>query len=221
MRRNGYAAARAQEKQAQTIKGWGTVKDLDGDCKAVLDGKKMTIMVPKGTHDMTYRDDFTGVNAPRIVQDVDGDFTVQVRINAFGQPQANTSSNGMYSFVGSGLLIWLDDKNFIRLERSAEGNGGGLFVYLEQFQDAKTGKNKAAVLLQDKGTDLKVERKGDNFTFAFKEGDDAKEWTTLTEIESKLPGKLKVGVHAINTTTAAFEPVLEDLKLEELKGKAK
>src|ERR1700722_8871342 len=114
----------AEPQNAQTIKGWGTFVDPDRDCKIAEDKGKLTITIPNVLHDLTYQPDFAKQNGPRVLQDVDGDFSINVCVKSFPRPDMNTSSNGNFSFVGSGLLIWLDAKNFIRFERSAEGDGG-------------------------------------------------------------------------------------------------
>jgi regulation of enolase protein 1 (concanavalin A-like superfamily) len=202
----------AGPQKAQTIKGWGTLVDPDGDCKIAEDKDKLTITVPNVLHDLTYQADFAKQNGPRVLQETDGDFSLQVCVKAFPRPDMNTSSNGKFSFVGSGLLIWVDAKNFIRLERSAEGDGGGLFVWLERFQDGKSVLQRPTII-DDKDTWLQVERKGNKFSFALKVDKDDKAWKTVETQDVELPKKLQVGVHGINTTTKVFAPQLEELKL--------
>src|SRR5687767_7154359 len=105
----------AGEKKPQSIKGWGDVIDPDGDCTVKEAGGKLTITVPKTHHDLTYNEQFTKLNAPRILQKVYGDFTLQVKVHPIPLPGKDTSSSGAHSFTSTGLLVWQDDKNFIRL----------------------------------------------------------------------------------------------------------
>jgi regulation of enolase protein 1 (concanavalin A-like superfamily) len=200
------------QEKFQTIKGWGTVVDPDGDCRFEAKVGKLTITIPKLPHDFTYRPDFANQNGPRILQEVNGDFSIQVRVKAFPRPEKNTSSSGKYSFVGSGLLVWVDNKNFIRLERSAEGNAGTLFVWLERFQDGNSVARKMTKIV-DQDTYFKVERKANKLSFAIKQGGDEQPWVEVQTQDGDLPQMLKVGVHAINTTTKVFSPQLEELKL--------
>jgi len=203
----------ASEQKTQTIKGWGTVVDPDGDCKFAEDQGKLTITVPNVPHDFTFRDDFANQNGPRVLQEVEGDFSIQVRVKAFPRPAKNTSSaGGKYSFVGSGLLVWLDNRNFIRLERSAEGNAGQLFVWMERFEDGKS-VARMQTSIKDQDTYLQVERKGGKLSFALKDGPDQQQWKVVKTPEVNLAQKLMVGVHAINTTTKVFAAQLEELKL--------
>lgn len=205
-------AAPVKEKKVQTIKGWGAVVDPDRDCKITLDEGKVTITVPTTCHDLTYTDDGTKRNAPRVLQDVKGDFRVQVKVRVFPLPQENTSSNCKFSFVSSGLLLWMDDKDFLRLERAAEGSSQGPFIRVERFENGRPVANKNARPSVDNDTWLRIDYNDGKLTYSYSE--DGKEWTELHAEETKLPDKVKVGVHAINTTTVTFSPTLEELKVE-------
>ena len=108
----------APNTKPQEISGWGEAIDPDGDCQVTERDGDVTITVRNTHHDLTYTDEYTKLNSPRIVQAVDGDFTLQVTVHAFPMPGDVASSGGRFSFVSSGLLIWVDDKNFIRFERS-------------------------------------------------------------------------------------------------------
>jgi regulation of enolase protein 1 (concanavalin A-like superfamily) len=201
----------AEEEKAQTIKGWGKVVNPDGDCKVTREKDKVTIAVPGTHHDLTFTEDTLKQNAPRILGDVKGDFTVQVKVRAYPLPQANTSSSGKVSFVSSGLLIWLDDKNFVRLDRAAEGASPSPFIWVERFQDGKAVTQKLH-RADDKDTWLRIISKDGALTFAVSE--DSITWTDVHTEEMKLPEKVKVGVLAINTTNREFAPTLEGFKLE-------
>ena len=134
------APASADEKPAQTIKGFGTVVDPDGDCQVKEENGRVTIVVPKTHHDLTYTEDYTKLNSPRILQDVKGDFRLEDKVEAFELPNDKASSGGKYSFVSSGLLVWQDDHNFIRMDRAAVGNSP--FIWVERFQDGKSVSQK-------------------------------------------------------------------------------
>lgn len=207
---NVLTAAPVKERKAQTIEGWGTVIDPDRDCKVKEDGGKVTITVPTTHHDLTYTDDGKKLNAPRILRDVKGDFRVQVKVRAFPLPQANTSSSGKHSFVSSGLLVWHDDKNFLRFDRAAAG-GPFPFVWAEHFEDGKSVTHKLVRAGAD-DTLLRVVRTGDKLTLSF--SGDGENWTEVFAEDVKLPEKLKIGVLAINTTTTEFAPILEEFKVE-------
>src|SRR5262249_18576979 len=157
--------------------------------------------------DLTYTENFTKLNAPRILQPVQGDFVLQVKVKAFALPEANTSSSGQFSFISSGLLIWNDGKNFIRLERAADGNSPAPFVWLERFHDGKAVTQQGKPV-SDKDINLRVKRSGNKLTFSV--GEDGN-WDDVHTEEVALPQKLQVGVLAINTTTKAFSAEFESL----------
>ncbi|HEV3416198.1 MAG TPA: DUF1349 domain-containing protein [Pirellulales bacterium] len=195
----------ADEKPAQTVKGFGDVIDPDGDCQ-IQEQIKVTITVPKTTHDLALNPEYTKQNAPRITQDVKGDFSLAIKVDAFPIPKPKTSSNGRFSHVGAGLLIWQDDKNYIRMERSSEGDTQSRFVMIECYQDGIKMYKKHDDI-EDKNTYLRVTRSGDNFTF--ESGEDGQDWTKLTTEEVKLAEQLKVGIAAVNTTTEEFSSTFQ------------
>jgi regulation of enolase protein 1 (concanavalin A-like superfamily) len=207
-----WTSAVADEKPAQTIKNVGTVVDPDGDCQVKDDEGSITITIPKTHHDLTYTDDYHKLNSPRILQDIKGDFRVEVRVEMFDLPNEKASSGGKYSFVSSGLLVWHDDQNFIRMDRAAVGNSP--FIWVERFQDGKSASHKL-LGIENKDIWLRVTRSGDKFTFETSE--DGKEWSEVHSEEAKLAEQLKVGVLAINTTVEEFSVKLKDFKLSEIK----
>jgi regulation of enolase protein 1 (concanavalin A-like superfamily) len=205
------SASAAAEKAPQTIKGFGTVVDPDDDCQVKEERGVVTIIVPKTHHDLTYTTDYTKLNSPRILQDAKGAFRIEVKIASYPLPKPMTSSGGRFSFVSSGLLIWRDERNFIRMDRAAEGSSkDSPFVWVERFEDGKSASQKFHPV-NDRDTYLRVSRDGDKFTF--ETSDDGTTWTTVHSDEAKLAAELKVGVHAVNTTTDVFAPKIEGLKL--------
>jgi regulation of enolase protein 1 (concanavalin A-like superfamily) len=204
--------APAQDKKAVNIKGWGTWIDPDGDCKVEADGGKVTITVPKTHHDLSHNDNFAKLNAPRILQKATGDFTVQVKVPAIPLPDKDTSSSGFHSFISCGLLVYVDEKNLVRMERAAEGNGGGEFIWVERFADGKTASRKLH-RVANKETTLRLERAGAKLTFSISQDADTAEWTQVHTDDAELPKDLQLGVLAINTTTATFAPELREFKV--------
>src|SRR5271165_2279807 len=158
-----FAASQAQEKKDRVIAGWGTVVDPDNDCKVSADKGKLTLIIPKVWHDLTYTDDYNKVNAPRVLKKVKGDFRLEVKVNEFALPENNAPAGGKFSFRSTGLLIWQNDKNFIRMERA--GVPGASFIWVEGFQDGKSHfQNQVQVM--GKTTKIQVERKGNNLVFS-------------------------------------------------------
>jgi hypothetical protein len=95
--------------KAKKIDGWGEVVDPDGDCGVAVDKDVLTVTVPKTHHDLTYQEDVTKLNAPRVLQPVEGDFTLTVKVHDYDSPKGLESSSMKHVFVGTGILIWVDE----------------------------------------------------------------------------------------------------------------
>src|SRR6516225_9509449 len=80
------AAPPPADKSGSKIAGWGELIDSVGDCKATIEKGVLTVTVPKTHHDLTYQEDVTKLNAPRVLQPVEGDFTLTVTVKAFPSP---------------------------------------------------------------------------------------------------------------------------------------
>jgi regulation of enolase protein 1 (concanavalin A-like superfamily) len=166
--------------------------------------------VPGTYHDLTHSQGRDQLNAPRVIQEVAGDFDLQVKVHAFPLPAENTSTSNGICFVSSGLLIWLDGDNFIRLDRAAAAGFPTAAVLMEFYEKGKQ-TVQAAEQIEDKDIHLRITRKGPKLTFAF--GASGDQWTTIHTSEIPLPPAVSVGVLAINTTTKKFSPQLSGLKL--------
>ena len=71
---------------ADAIQTWGDVVDPDGDCKIKFENGGLALEVPGTLHDLTTEMD--KVNAPRIVQEIHGDFVARVKVGGEFQPTA-------------------------------------------------------------------------------------------------------------------------------------
>src|SRR5205085_1216703 len=97
---------------APTGPNWGQPMNPDGDCTITPQGETLTISVPATLHALP---DVMGKNnAPRVLQEVDGDFSVQVKVCGTIHPQ------GGPSLQAAGLLLWSDEGNYVRLVRSGQ-----------------------------------------------------------------------------------------------------
>ena len=123
------------QKKPPIPAGWGTVVDPAGDCTVVEDKGVLRIVVPGIWRDLNPTAERNkNLLAPRVLQPVTGDFLAEVKVGEFERPKANTSSNGICSYVGAGLLVWKDDKNFLRWGRAANGETDTLFAAGEVFE---------------------------------------------------------------------------------------
>ncbi len=194
--------------EPRQIEGFGTVVDPDGDCQFKQYASGVTVTIPGTWHDLTYTKSYTKQNAPRILQDAKGDFSLAGRVEVFALPTGKRNSGGAFSFVSGGLVLWQDDKNFIRLERAAYDDR--LFIWVERFEEGKS-KPSAHQGIDDRAAYLRATRSGDIFTFEASE--DGEKWVRIHRAETKLAENLKVGALAINTTAEEFAVRFKGLKL--------
>ena len=192
--------------------GWGEIVDPDGDVAVKEHDGGLSITIPAKHHDLTHTKNYSMLNAPRVLQPVDGDFTVSVVIKAFPLPKGVPPAGGTHSYQSCGLLIWQDDRNFIRIERAANAKAPRPFVWIEQFAAGKAVSSKlVSVFNQD--VPLRVSRTGDRFTY-YVNTDKAMGWSKVFEENIKWPERLQVGVTAINSAARVFPARMKDLKIE-------
>jgi regulation of enolase protein 1 (concanavalin A-like superfamily) len=210
----GFTGTASEHKPPQQIKAWGDVTDPDGDSKINEANGRVTIEVPGAYHDLWPGQGKT--NAPRILQDVEGDFTVQVKLTGQIRPQAGTVIPGLASsvpFQAASLLIWQDDNNFVRLDRASmvKDNKTIFFCYYHAFKEGKRVVHLSQNL-KDQATYLRLERRGGKIQAAFSQ-DEGKTWPSFRPEVIDLPMKLKVGVAGLNNTSKPLIAELEGFKI--------
>jgi uncharacterized protein (TIGR03067 family) len=192
------------DSKPRMIAGWGAVvnphsanevKDMNGRLHVSLPGS-LAHLHPK-----------VDLSAPRVLQDVDGNFTIEVQLFAAVHPQEGRPKKK--GFSGSGLLAWQDETNFLTFLRGF--NEGGAILNFGGFQDAVEREGR----LQNVDPNLihlRLERKGGEFRASYSH--DGKAWTYHSGFTNlKLAGKLKVGVVAINNSGVPFRTAFENLRL--------
>jgi regulation of enolase protein 1 (concanavalin A-like superfamily) len=183
------------------IKPWGQVIDPDGDCKVDTDASALKIEVPGALHDLN--GDTGTLNSPRVVQNVDGDFVVQVKVCGEFQPHGPSTRNDALPYHGAGLIVWLDRDHFIRMERGAvlrDRRVGAFLLYTQYQPDQPALERNAFVEAGD--VYLKIERRGSRVLGFY--GTDGHEWAETAPLEITWPARLKVGLDAVNS---AFSPL--------------
>ncbi|MBL4886622.1 MAG: DUF1349 domain-containing protein, partial [Planctomycetaceae bacterium] len=204
--------ANAEEKKQKVIPGWDSISDLDDDCKI---STAIIITVPNTNHDLNPRN---RLNAPRLLKKVSGDFTVQVKVTGGFIPGEKPTGKGT-PFNGAGLLIWENNKSYLRLERNAFGKPESLSCFpplLEYWSEGKyKGFNAKTVradeFFQDYTTWLKLQRKGKQMIASYSH--DGKEWTVVKEFEVDFGNDISAGIAAVNTSNAEFKVAFENFKL--------
>jgi regulation of enolase protein 1 (concanavalin A-like superfamily) len=194
------------EKPGRWLEGWGDVRDPAGDCKVEQKGGKLTIRIPGKPHDLSA--ELNQVNAPTVLGEVDGDFIAEVRVTGPVRPGGRALNPQRPPYNGAGLLVWVDAKTFLRLERASILRQGqpAPYVNFELRQDGKMASSFGAGI-PDQDASLRLERRGDQLRAYV--SPDGERWSPLKPLTAALPEHLSVGVAAVNTASDPFTANLE------------
>lgn len=169
------------------IPGWGEPIVPDGDCEIVADAEGVTIKVAAAAHEL--KAEAGKQNAPRVLREIEGNHEATVEV-----------SGVFKEGTGAGLLLWLDERNFIRFARA-----GGEAPVLEYWRDGRleaVEKGSEAVKLAGPKTWLRLTRRMDKLKAeASTDGEQWKEFQTLT---IRLSSRMRLGVVATNTSGEPF-----------------
>ena len=200
---------------------WGQAVDPAKDCKFECASEKLTIGVPGTYHGLSTLQRVNNLLAPRVLQDVAGDFSIEVKLRCFDPPASGSSTNpasATDSFVGSGLLIWQNEKNFIRLTQAAIGDRQQKVIQLrvvDRLIFEETYKFDAEHLY------LRIFRIGK--TFGASVSEDGRRWLTpsvstmptLFERTYAMRDRLRAGVVVVNSINQEIQGQFEDLKISD------
>lgn len=119
---------------------WGEVVDPDGDCEWKMNDGALAIEVPGTLHDLNI--EISKNNAPRVVQEVEGDFVAKVKVTGSFDPGPVRTGPKSVPYNGGGLLVWLDEGSYIRLERGSMSRDNRV-VGLLAFESREQGTRAA------------------------------------------------------------------------------
>ena len=198
---------------------WGEVVDPDGDCELKMADGDLACELPGTLHDLNI--DIDKNNAPRVVQEVEGDFIVMVKVTGSFQPGAVRTGPKSVPYNGGGLLVWLDEGSYIRLERASMYRNDRVVGFLA-FESRENGTR--AEVHNKGGLDprrdlwLRLERHGKLLSGFFSH--DGQDWEELQPMEVEWPARLKVGVDAVNSCGDPMTVRFQDYSLKRLKDRA-
>jgi regulation of enolase protein 1 (concanavalin A-like superfamily) len=204
------------EPEGKPLGAWGDAVDPDGDCTFDDQGHALAISVPGTLHDLNA--DIDKFNAPRVVREVSGDFSVTVKVVGEFKPGPKSHNPKSVPYNGGGIFVWQDSDNYIRLERGAviRRNKVGTFAIFEEREWGARGAVNNGKL--DPGTAyLRLQRRGNRILgYTSKDG---KNWARLDPIETSWGPKLKVGLDAVNSGNEPFQVRFENFEFSEGRGK--
>jgi regulation of enolase protein 1 (concanavalin A-like superfamily) len=163
--------------EEQTLEpGWTWIDPLgDSSYSLTSDPGRLRLFTPDGGHDL-----YLNLDAPRMLQPITGNFVASAKV----------SIPASYMYQGAGLLIWGDNKNYVRLELIT---GGGLnFIHRIDGEYVDEG----SIPLNTLELYISLQRTGNTFTAWYSRN--GVDWTQLNNISFAASGTLQVGVHLIN-----------------------
>ncbi len=213
---DGKAAA----EPADVIKGWGKKEDPAGGTTIELQDTTLVMTTPD-----IYVDNYPPgkVNAPRVMQEVSGDFVVEVRVTHLDPSQTDSVLKSLGSFPtayhAGALLVRTNEKNFIRFEKGSKNTKGKRATTCE-LQVWENGKRMfyAPEDIEDVVVSLRLERQGDLLLSSFSK-DDGKNWKELPKYKlDKLKDTVSVGVSLTSNTDPGCTVKFQDLKVVKGEG---
>ncbi len=209
----GFTGSRAtgQGRPNPSIAGWGDAVDPDRDCRIGLEGSKLSISIPGTKHDLSAE---TGeMNSPRVLREMGGDFVAQAKVAGNIRHSGKRTSERSLAYHGAGLLLWQDDKTYIRLERAAVVREDGQVVHYANFELRRDGEPVASngIQVPDQDTYLRLERRNDRVYGLVSV--DGYRWTCFDPLAVTLPRDLKLGFAAVNTSADPLTVAFSDLEV--------
>ena len=201
--------AGAASHDDKALPGWGTIDDPDHDCQFEAASGSLRITVPGTLHDLSA--EIGKLNAPRILREVEGDFLIDVRVEGGFRPAGPCTRANSLPYLGAGLLVWFDDKNYIRFERAALERNGKNEPYVN-FELRREGRREGGgMVVPEAAAYLRLERRGDQVVVAH--GPDGIQWAAPRALPVSLPRTVRMGVAAVSSSAQPFAARLDSLRL--------
>jgi regulation of enolase protein 1 (concanavalin A-like superfamily) len=195
----------------KSIKGWGKIIDPKGDCS--LEEKDGTVtMTVVGRHDLSIELD-RPMDAPRVMRELEGDFIAMVKVEGAFGPMGPSTVPERRPYVGAGLLLWQDEKNYVRLEHASVDTDGQVFDYLsfEQRRNGETAVAYSQFGLKKDPVRLRLERRNGKVYGAASY--DSLQWVSYLPLQLEMPAKLQIGVAAISSSAVPFIPSFSEFEV--------
>jgi serine/threonine protein kinase/regulation of enolase protein 1 (concanavalin A-like superfamily) len=213
--------AYAQPVQAPLVdlRQWGEFVDPTGDCELRREERRVQMVLPGDDYFNLTPLGENGMNAPRLMKSLEGDFALQCRVSDFERATVAMAKGGANAATwrSAGLIVAIDDRSFVRLERVswAERLAGAPRVHAEWFANGK----KLGDLYENlplrvaQPTWLRIEKRDAQLTLHFSDdGVSFRRWAVIANMA--FPKLVQVGLAAVHTTNAGFEPWFDEVRLQ-------
>ena len=178
---------------------WGTFVDPLGQCGIEESDGRLEMSVPAGAYDLSI--ELGQVTAPRLMRPVDGDHEVQVTVDELPDPGPGPPGQPRRPFHGAGLLLWKDERTYVRLEAAvirAVDDSVVRYWLFEVRSDGKVvgGLAPNARRLEAGPTDLRFTRRGSELVAHVRQGDG--NWQEAGRASLQMAAPLSLGIAAVN-----------------------
>jgi S1-C subfamily serine protease len=203
--------------RAKSLAKWSCETNLAEGIKMKHQPGSTTIDIPAGAYNNAPQ--YNLFNAPCALVKVEGDFLASVEIANTFDPGGQgvvvpTSKNPLpFSFQSAGLLIWQDERNFVRFERNKRSEGAIHMVNQVLVEVYKNGKSVAIHYLDipERVVGVAAIRKGGSLRLLFALLPN--QLGVFYEMAIDFQSEVFVGVAAANLSKRPFHAKLENFQL--------
>ncbi len=212
-----------QQTKAKQMAMWSCETNLSDGVKMHHKPGTTTIDLPAGLP-LNNAPQYDLFNAPCALVKVDGDFLTSVEVGNTFDPggEGVMVPNGKrplpFSFQSAGLLIWQDERNFVRFERNKRSDGKIAMTNQILVEVYKNGKSVAVHYLDIREQEIALAaiRRGGTLTLYFALPPD--KLAKFYDMAIDFRKDVFVGVAAANLSKREFHAKLEDFRLTTPEG---
>lgn len=203
---------------ARTV-AWGTFVDPLGQCGIVERDGGLEMSVPAGAYDLSI--ELGQVTAPRLMRPADGDQQAQVTIEALPEPEPGPPDQPRRPFHGAGLLLWKDERTYVRLEAAVMRAVDDSVVRYSLFEVRSDGKVVGglapnALRLLAGPADLRLDRRGSEIVaYVRQQGGD---WREAGRASIQMAAPVSLGIAAVNRATSPLRARFSRFELTSAAG---
>jgi len=190
---------------------WGPLSGARGDWSYRSDPKRLTVNIPGTLHLLSPE---AGVrNAPRLTTEVQGDFKALVTVSGKIMPGTDPLPGLPFTFQGAGLLVWQDENNYLRFERTSIFSAEHKRLHQVLLTLCRDGRTvvEEPKNARDADLTLRLERKGSEIRCSY--NPDGRTWVEVKRQMVTFPGGVRVGVSAGNASPKPLSLRLENFEL--------
>jgi regulation of enolase protein 1 (concanavalin A-like superfamily) len=192
----------ANRNVGRPIDGWGEWIDPVGDCTIQADKAKVVITAASGVHALNTG--YGNMDAPRLLRPVKGNFKATVKLTA------DFSARDPHEFLSAGMLLMVDNWNYLRFERNIWQGGDGLaysigplFEYVQDGKELTKTNGKTVPFFQGNSTYLQLTRRDDRIEWGLSH--DGQNWIRSTRpLNVTLARQAQLGFAVVTTSQKPF-----------------